>query len=298
MVDNDSSDDSWERINSFLDDLAFQSSIEDTISLKFRYRPSAIKSSRSKKYKNFSIYAIRSADNRGYAAGNNFGIELGTQLASDYFWILNNDTYVDPLSLKYLIERVEAEPDAGICGATIKNYDPPYEIQCMGGIRFSHLTGRGQPVNILSNHQAVTNHIIESNVTYISGACMFVTRTFIESVGLMNEAYFLYCEELDWVERMKLSSKLKLCVEQRAVVFHKIGASIGTAKSGAFGSPQSEFYQAKSKLLYFWKYHKSYIFTVWIFMMLRVIKALLKGEYKTSLAITKACLLCKSYQTN
>ena len=62
---------------------------------------------------------------------------------------------------------------------------------------------------------------------YVAGASMFVRRSFVERVGLMEESYFLYFEELNWSIRGRSSSRLGYCAAAR--VYHKESQSIGVA---------------------------------------------------------------------
>ena len=61
---------------------------------------------------------------------------------------------------------------------------------------------------------------------FVIGASMLASRPFLENVGLMEESYFLYFEELDWAMRAK--GKFKLGYARESVIYHKEGATIGS----------------------------------------------------------------------
>ena len=82
---------------------------------------------------------------------------------------------------------------------------------------------------------------------------MFVRREFIAAVGFMAEDYFLYWEELDWATRGRPAFTLGYAA--KSLVYHKVGASIGTSDSGA-GSPLSEYYMARGRLKYCLRYSR------------------------------------------
>lgn len=232
------------------------------------------------------VYLIRSPVNGGYASGNNIGIRLGLHLSANYFWILNNDTLVDKYSLIHFERKMRNDPTIGICGASVKNYFAPHELQCMGGYRYSAVTGRGWPVSYSGSPTTISIRNIENQISYINGACMFVSREFINEIGFLNEDYFLYCEEIDWAYRC--NGLYRLGFEPNAIVYHKEGATAGTSSLGDMGSPASEFYQARSKLKFTWLHNKPYLISVSIFLLLRAAKAFLKGNFATAFAISSA----------
>src|SRR5690606_16224223 len=83
---------------------------------------------------------------------------------------------------------------------------------------------------------------------YCSGCAMLVSRDVIEKIGLMNEEYFVYYEDLDWCTR---ASKIGLAswVVPGAVVFHKKSASTGVGGKSKFGSIPA-YYLARNAFLY------------------------------------------------
>lgn len=234
------------------------------------------------------VNIVENSRNLGYAAGVNAGIRYaGKTFSPDYIWILNNDTIVEPLSLESMIERVRTDPSIGICGATILHYDRPDVVQAYGGVRYNRWTGRGRHLGSGNRHsREVDRGIVEDQLTYVSGACMLVSRKFIHDVGLMNEEYFLYNEELDWASRSR--AKYKPGYAPDAIVYHKEGSSVGTETIGRRGSRLSEFYLAKSKLKYTWKYHPLCFTSVWLVVLLRAIKLVVCGHVPESQVVFHA----------
>ena len=181
------------------------------------------------------------------------------------------------------------DENIGICGAHVKKkIGDVNTTQCLGGNYFNPITGRGGA--LLPEHfdTPATNLMIESRMTYVSGACMFISRDFILNIGLLDERFFLFCEEIDLAYRSK--SSFTLGVEIDAVVYHKEGATIGTAGATEkkWGSNMSEFYQAQSKLLVTCKHNKPYLISVSVFLLLRAAKAFVKGNLGTAFAILSA----------
>ena len=191
---------------------------------------------------------IQTGHNGGYAFGNNVGIRVALERQDcEFVWILNNDTVVPgPASLDALCARMDADPSIGICGSTVVFADRPGIVQSLGGGTFNPLTGRCRPIGLgdpLSN--PIDQEAVERRLAYVSGAAAFVRRAYVEAVGPMTEDYFLYYEEIDWAWRGK--DRFRLGYAADSVVFHAVGASIGTDDFGN-SSAASRYYFARSTL--------------------------------------------------
>ena len=89
---------------------------------------------------------------------------------------------------------------------------------------------------------------IESRLTAPSGASMYVTRDLIETIGLMDERYFLYAEDLEWGERAQRLGMLGYA--HRSRVPHKHGTTIGGSGGRAARSKLSVYLSARNTVLY------------------------------------------------
>src|SRR5699024_6413658 len=67
------------------------------------------------------VFILRTAENKGYAGGNNEGIRYAMANGADYIWILNNDTVVELGALWPLVEKMEKNSKIGICGSLLKD---------------------------------------------------------------------------------------------------------------------------------------------------------------------------------
>lgn len=177
------------------------------------------------------IMLLAAGVNLGFAGANNLGMRLAlAQPDTRFVWLLNNDTVVAPDSLSRLVEGATREPQVGLWGNRLMFYHAPDRVQGLAG-RFRagrcsalHL-GVWQKVEDMPERAEV-----EAQMTYVIGASMFLSRAFLETVGLMSESYFLYFEELDWAARIRGRFRQGVCME--AVVYHKEGGSIGADPSG------------------------------------------------------------------
>jgi len=196
------------------------------------------------------IVLVQTASNLGFAGGCNVGLRYGLERGDgEYFWLLNNDTVVDPMALAAQIDKMESDPQLGITGSTLLFYDEPDVVQCCAGYGFNFWTARVRPAaEVVARNRLPEETAVEEKLRFVSGASMFVRRCFLEKVGLMNEQYFLYFEEIDWTTRAKGLFKLGYCSVSR--VFHKEGSSIGSNRDRLKRSAFSERYLSRNRVLF------------------------------------------------
>jgi GT2 family glycosyltransferase len=231
------------------------------------------------------LVLIKANENRGFSAANNVALRymLGRK-DYEFAWILNNDTFVPPESLEKLVDDFSRQPETvGILGTTLLYYHNPDLIQGLGGL-FNKWFGtpghlaEGVPVDRLQEYKGV-------EIDYPIGASMCARRTFLEDVGLMNEEYFLYFEELDWARRGQARGwQIKTSLE--CVVLHKEGASIGTGKPRKT-SVLSDSYALQNRLVFSKKYNRAYLPTVYVGFGLAFLNRIRRGRFTTAVHILK-----------
>jgi N-acetylglucosaminyl-diphospho-decaprenol L-rhamnosyltransferase len=98
-------------------------------------------------------------------------------------------------------------------------------VQCYGS-RWRPLMGRGFNIGLGAFLDAVPDiDEVERTMNYVSGASLFATREYIENIGLMDERYFLYCEEVDWCLRR---GRHRLGYAHDSIVNHAHGTTLGS----------------------------------------------------------------------
>lgn len=168
------------------------------------------------------VRILDAGSNLGYAGGVNAGMRASSD--ADAWWILNPDTEPESAALASLLERLQAGDCDAVGGAI---YLPDRRIQTCGGRWVPWLArpvsiGRGGDIDA-----AVNVEVVEHQLSYISGACMLVSRRFLEQTGPMREDYFLYCEEVEWCLRAQ-SLGLRLGFAAGARVLHHSGSTTGS----------------------------------------------------------------------
>jgi len=151
------------------------------------------------------LVLIRNGENLGFAGGNNVGLRYALARGDfAYVWLLNNDTIVQSDSLTRLVERMQRQPDAGLCGSTILYYHNPRRVQALGGGYYCRWIGLPWHYGRFAGQgKKIDQTRAEGWMNYVEGASTLVSCAFLEEIGLMSEEYFLYFEEADWAMRWK-----------------------------------------------------------------------------------------------
>jgi GT2 family glycosyltransferase len=162
-------------------------------------------------------------DNLGYGGGVNAWLEL---LRDEPGWeavlVLNPDTEVEDGCLAALLTK--AAEGYGMVGATLVFDDAPGSVISYG-LRWSRLSGRVIAAGREQPAGSEPAPALLTRLDAISGACVLVTRAFVEEVGPMVEDYFLYMEDIDWGMRR---GRHRIGFAARAVVRHVGGTAIGS----------------------------------------------------------------------
>lgn len=156
------------------------------------------------------VELMPSSLNGGYAYGNNYAIRpvLQSDDPPDYFLLLNPDTRIYPGAVQALVEFMQEHPQAGICGSGLEEADgSPFGLAFRFPSILSELDG-GLRLGVIS--QLLSRWKIPQPmgdaaqpVDWLSGASLMIRRDVFESIGLMDEAYFLYYEETDFCLQAK-----------------------------------------------------------------------------------------------
>ena len=151
------------------------------------------------------IEVIGLAENVGFAAATNLAIRRGH---GAYFLALNPDTRVGPGVLDTLLQLMDAEPSIGICGCRLQREDGTFDHAARRSFptvvgALAHFTGvgrrRGAP-QALAQYRAPD--VARGRVDAVSGAFMLIRRSVLDAIGLFDEGYWMYMEDLDLCYRV------------------------------------------------------------------------------------------------
>ena len=165
------------------------------------------------------VHLIASDRNRGFAGGNNLGLqELLATIPDDvdrtdtFVLLLNSDVELQPDTVQTCARFMEAHPDAGIVGPKVMLPSGKLDLACRRGFptparAFWKLTGFAKrfPGNPRFTGYNLT-HLNEDETTEVdavAGAFMLVRLAAIDQAGLLDVRFFMYGEDLDWAYRMR-----------------------------------------------------------------------------------------------
>ena len=260
VVDNGSKDGSINHIVSWIDQQAFHSSYriceegetDDTIDSFFT--------------------VVKAKENRGFSAGNNIGLRLAMkQKDCGLMFILNNDTVIEEDLLYRAMCETRKYPKAGIFSIKVISYFDRETVQFYNQLKLcipiaKTIKKKGQ--------------LFDAGEFY-SGSGFFVTPKFIEQAGYMDERYFLYYEELDWVEKAKKHS-FEIVYLGDLILYHKWNAT--TSKTSRLAA----FCYTRSALLFTKIHHPFFLPTVMLFQLMRSFYYVLTHRTREALVIVKA----------
>lgn len=237
IIDNASANDSVARIRALIKERRIPLAEYKLESRK--EQPVPINAEEPKKTSLRRVELISSAENLGFCAGNNVGMEFAYRAGADYFLILNNDTLVEPTFLQPLVEVAELSDDVGLVGGLICYAESPETIWWAGGVFDTFLETK----RMLDGHQ--TNEIQNDRpfeTDWISGCMTLIPRTTFEIVGGYDESFFIWSDEWDLSLRVSQGGK-RLLVAPQSKIYHKEGKSLGVLK------PLSYYYGTRNRLL-------------------------------------------------
>lgn len=133
------------------------------------------------------VRLIRSQENVGYAKACNIGIKAA---GGDYLTFIANDIYLDSRWLSQVLDATRSSEKVGIAGGIIYYHDPS-SIVWGGGGKIDLVTGQTWQLG------AYESSVQSKDIDYISGGAVLIKKKLFEKVGLLDECFFLYAEDLD-----------------------------------------------------------------------------------------------------
>ena len=234
---------------------------------------------------------VASRHNGGFSSGNNIGLRLARITADvETFWLLNNDTVVDPEASLSIADYFASNPQIGIAGTQLRLYGDRDRYQLLNGMEFSPLTGAAKGVFAGRGvEEAFDPDEILAKSDFVCGASLIMSRDFLESVGLLEERFFLYYEELDLAYRGRA---FRDGFVSDAIVYHKVGATAGSSNSMTreARSPLSEYHHVRSKMIFARKHLPLCVPIYFAQNIVIWIRRLMRGHSRQAKAVMAAIL--------
>ena len=198
------------------------------------------------------VRLIECAENVGFPKGNNIGMKAAS---GRLLLLLNPDTELNDRALAILIGYLAQHEDVGVVGGQLLNSDGTVQSSRR---RFPTVTTaifESTWLQPFASDSVLKRYYVDdvpfnatTEVDWLTGACLMTRRAVVEEVGLMDEAYFMYSEELDWCKRIKDAGWKIVYVPNAKVVHH-------TGKSSEQAITERHINFQRAKLRYFRKFH-------------------------------------------
>jgi GT2 family glycosyltransferase len=208
------------------------------------------------------VCLITNKENAGFAKANNQAISTTD---SKYILLLNPDTVVLPDALQMLVEFMESNPGAGAAGSRVLNPDGSLQTSCYVAPTLSHEFFRLFHLSRLYPDSAYQMKNWNTNtsrpVDIIQGDCLMLRKSALDQVGLLDESFFIYSEDVDLCYRLQRAN-WGLYWVPKAQVIHYGAQSTHQVAAEMF----LQLYQ--SKLMCMRKHHGQVAGTTYKFLLL------------------------------
>jgi GT2 family glycosyltransferase len=198
------------------------------------------------------VHLIANSSNIGFARANNLILK---SLASRCALLLNPDTEPYPHSIERLCLFMDAHPDAGACGPKLLNTDgslqpngaffPSLTRDFLAVTGLRRLANKRFEITMVNGRE---NFDILAQVDQISGACLMVKKEAIDRVGILDDRFFMFAEEVEWCFRLKKAGYNVYYVPDAHVTHHWMASvrQSGKAMNAQLYRSQLLYYQITS----------------------------------------------------
>ncbi|HEV7215851.1 MAG TPA: glycosyltransferase family 2 protein, partial [Chloroflexota bacterium] len=187
--------------------------------------------------------------NLGFAAANNLALQRAT---GRYLLLLNPDTEMQTEALATLVALLDRRPAAGAAGPRLLNGDgslqySTYRLPSVSTVAWEYfLRDLRRPDDPRAGRYGADDYARERQVEGLLGACVMIRREAVQQIGLLDERFIMYCEEVDWCIRLGRAG-WQLWYSPAAVVRHHSGQSAKLAAARSFLQLQRSRFRLYSK---------------------------------------------------
>lgn len=189
--------------------------------------------------------------NYGFAGGCNRGMEKALADQADFIWLLNNDAIAKPESIEHLVKAAIANPEAGALGAIVlEGHSSTAEEAGLGEINFkkakTYLRKTGQDKSSSQTSSKQERGVY--SCSWLSGSNLLLRSSALSKVGLFDERYYLYFEDVELCKRLT-DAGFKCLLVPGSTIEHE-----GNASTQGGLSLWRSYYHSRNRLLFFMQY--------------------------------------------
>ncbi|MFH1597693.1 MAG: glycosyltransferase family 2 protein [Patescibacteria group bacterium] len=187
------------------------------------------------------VRLIASPSNCGYAAGNNLGLK---KAQGKYILVLNPDITILNNAIRVMFDFMEKEKEAGIVGPKLINPDGSIQMSCRQFPTIKTIVYRRTPLGKLPGARKLLrkflmidwDHQVVREVDWMLGACYLIRKSALDQVGLFDDRFFLYFEDVDLCRRFwQARYKVYYLPQADMVHYHQRLSAINPGFKGVFG---------------------------------------------------------------
>lgn len=173
-----------------------------------------------------SVTLIQMRENVGFSRANNAGIRA-TQ--GQYLLLLNSDTEVREDAFEKMCDYLDANPNVGVLGAQLLNPNGSLQASCrtFPSYRTAFFHRNSFLSKVFPRNRYSSGYLMTSmdrtktmEVDWVMGACLMTRREVLERVGLLDEAFFMYAEDVDWCYRIKQAGWTVVYFPEAKIMHH------------------------------------------------------------------------------
>lgn len=179
--------------------------------------------------------------NQGYVHAANAGLHVALERSPQYVLLVNNDVAVAPDMLEKLLAAVEVDRRIGVAGPKILTMDRPNVIWAAGG-KIHAITGWTRHRALGLPEGSVGDGVMD--VEYVPGTAQLLCTDLLRQIGLFDEFYEMYYEEVAYQRRVRAAGYRIVCVGG-ARMWHKVSASTGGTRS-----PRVKYYMTRNRITF------------------------------------------------
>lgn len=199
--------------------------------------------------------------NAGFSGANNRAIEYAVERGYNYLMLLNNDTEIDPLMIEILKDSAREDTVVVPC---MYYFDSPQKLWYAGGY-IDKRTGTAKHIENIDTGRQADGTFCD----FATGCCIMLCRETIEKVGLLDEAFFMYQEDVDYSIRLR-EQGIRILLQPAAKLWHKVGSTSGGKKS-----PMAIYYGSRNKLINIKKHRDYFLWTAYPYTIVsRVVRCI------------------------
>jgi GT2 family glycosyltransferase len=190
-----------------------------------------------------SVRVIENRRNLGYAGGNNVGLRDALARGAEFVWVLNNDTTVAPDALSRLLDTAQRRPDAAAVGGKVLRADAPATLW----VAWGRVTWRQSLIALEGRNRPDRGSFdVECPVEWIPGCSILFRAEALQRIGLFDEEFFAYHEDVDWAARARAAGWSLWFTGASTIVHAAHGSSGGERHYGGF----RKYLSARNSVLY------------------------------------------------